>query len=179
MTLRPRRRILFVCTANICRSPTAELLARYHFGEEDFVFRSAGFLRPDRPCAEEIVALLQSAGIDARPHRSYQIDPASIEVAELILTMEGSHVQKVTSIAPEAFVKTVPLKEAAVVLEQIPSEVVSIEEVLSRLAEGREPRSYLDGTWDVEDPYGGKARAYRQAVTEIDELVRTVISRLY
>ncbi|MGI9615234.1 MAG: low molecular weight protein arginine phosphatase, partial [Acidimicrobiales bacterium] len=37
-------KILFVCTANICRSPAAEALARHRYGEQDALFRSAGLL---------------------------------------------------------------------------------------------------------------------------------------
>ena len=44
---RPRRmadvrRIVFVCTGNICRSPMAEAIARDLFGEDGVVFESAG-----------------------------------------------------------------------------------------------------------------------------------------
>ncbi|MFV1970910.1 MAG: low molecular weight phosphotyrosine protein phosphatase [Acidimicrobiia bacterium] len=38
----PLTNILFVCTGNICRSPLAEVAARSLFGNDSFVFSSAG-----------------------------------------------------------------------------------------------------------------------------------------
>lgn len=143
------------------------------------MFRSAGFMDAGRPCSTEIAALLESAGIDASEHRSYRIDQASIDVAELILVMEAAHLHELTAISPDALAKSVPLKEAASILDRSGSEVVSIEDFLALVNTDRDPHIYLDKRWDVEDPIGGKARQYRAAVTDIDDLVRSVISRLY
>ncbi len=38
----PLTNILFICTGNICRSPLAEVAARSLFGNDSFVFSSAG-----------------------------------------------------------------------------------------------------------------------------------------
>jgi protein-tyrosine-phosphatase len=173
-----RNRILFVCTANICRSPTAELLARGRFGEEVSVFRSAGFLDPDHLVPPELVRVLGDRGIDATNHRSYRIDEASIEAAELILVMESSHLQKVTGLRPEALAKTVPLKEAAEIMTAQPPGPVSVGALLADVNRDRDPRRYLGSQWDVADPYGRRMKAYRQAVEEIDQLVALVIGRL-
>ncbi len=142
------------------------------------MFRSAGFLRPGRACADEIVTVLRGAGIDGSAHHSYQIDEASIRAADLILTMEGAHIQKLTSVDRDGFLKALPLKEAASLLEQYPSGTMAVEELLTRLNTDRDPRTYLDTRWDVDDPYGGRVKGYRQAVAEIDELIRSVFSRL-
>ncbi len=172
------RRILFVCTANICRSPTAEYLARDRFGEGYWQFRSAGFLPSGRASSDTLVQALDEIDVDVRRHRSYQLDRASIVAADLVLTMEGSHVQRATEIDPVAYAKTVPLKEAAALLEHWDDAVVSIEQLLAALAREREPSDYLGDDWDVDDPYGRSLRTYRKTVSEIDDLVETVLGRL-
>jgi protein-tyrosine-phosphatase len=173
-----RRRLLFVCTANICRSPTAELIAREHFGESAMVFRSAGFLHAGESCPSELVSVLGARSINASDHRSYQLDQASLDAAELLLTMEGRHVQKATMISPDSFPKIVPLREAAAVLDRMGGRDTTVEDFIAELNQHRDPRQYLGSQWDVEDPYGRRTKAYRKAVAEIDQLVTSVIGRL-
>ena len=173
-----RNRILFVCTANICRSPTAELLARSRFGEDTNVYRSAGFLDPDHRVPSELLKVLGEKGIDAAAHRSYRIDEASIAAAQVLLVMESSHLQKVTSIQAEAMTKTVPLKEAAQVMAGLAPGPVTVDQLLDEVNRDRDPRSYLGDQWDVDDPYGRRTKAYRRAVEEIEQLVTRVIGPL-
>lgn len=171
-------RILFVCTANICRSPTAELLARHRYGERSMFFRSAGFLQAERSVPDELIRVLSSRGIDARHHRSYQIDPASLTAADLVLTMESSHVQQATTLMQEAFPKVVPLKEAALAVERLGAGPLSVDDLLGDLNRGRDPRSYLGSRWDIQDPYGRRTSHYKRAVEEIDQLLVAVIGSL-
>lgn len=170
-------RILFVCTANICRSPAAEALARQRYGEHDALFRSAGLLEGGRSCPEHLVNTLYDRGIDISGHRSYQLDPSSLEAAHLVLTMEGEHVQQATTIDRACFAKTVPLKEAAQVLATAggPQPIDRFVETLSKT---RDPSTYLSNQWDVADPYRRKLKDYRRAVDEIASLVEGVIGRL-
>ena len=172
------RRILFVCTANICRSPTAEYLARDRFGEDYWRFRSAGFLPSGRASSDTLVRALAELDLDVRRHRSYQLDRASIVAADLLLTMEGSHVRQATEIDPTAYPKTVPLREAAAVLDEWDDAVATVEELMIEVARDRDPGSYLGDDWDVDDPYGRSLRVYRRTVAEIGELVESVLGRL-
>ncbi len=142
------------------------------------LFRSAGFLEVADGCPAELVEVLAGRGIDAGVHRSYRLDTASVDAADMLLTMEGSHVQKATMLAPDEFTKIVPLKEAAAVLERRPEPAVSIEDLLAAVNRDRDPLQYLGSRWDVDDPYGRRAKAYRRAVDEIDDLVTAVIGKL-
>ncbi len=173
-----RNRVLFVCTANICRSPTAELLARTQFGEDRNVFRSAGFLDADNTVPSELVRVLRDRQIDATAHRSYRIDGASIDAADILLAMESSHVQKITAIRPDALGKALPLKEAAKAMAEFAPGPVALADLLGQVNQHRDPRSYLGSGWDVADPYGRRIKAYRKAVDEIEQLVANVIGRL-
>lgn len=176
MSERPYK-ILFVCTANICRSPAAEALARDRYGEQDAVFRSAGLLEGGRSCPDYLVETLHDWGIDISRHRSYQLDLATLQVADLVLTMEGEHVQQATTIDRSCFGKTVPLREAAEVLAAAagPQPVQTFIETVRSV---RDPSTYLSNQWDVADPYRRKLKDYRRAVDEIASLVERVIGRL-
>ena len=170
-----RRRILFVCTANICRSPSAEYLARTRFGSEKFHFRSAGFLTADRSCPSDLEHVLNSRSIQVSGHRSYRLDADTIHAAELILTMEARHVLEATVLDRAALAKSLPLKEAA----KLVAGPESVEDFLRRVNTDRDPQRYLGETnYDISDPYKKRMKAYERAVEEIDDLVNTVISSL-
>jgi len=169
-------RVLFVCTANICRSPAAEVLARAQFGETDKAFRSAGFMYDDKACPDHMVTSLAELGVDATGHRSYMLNEPSLQAADIVLTMEGKHVQDATLIAPDMFHKIFPLKQAASMLADGPP--MALEDFLAEANQSRDPRQYLDDRWDVSDPYGGRLRGYKKAVLEIRSLVETTIGRL-
>ncbi len=126
----------------------------------------------------ELVRVLRDRQIDGSAHRSYRIDGASIDAADVLLAMESSHVQKITAIRPEALDKALPLKEAAMAMAALPPGPVSLDQLLQYVQQHRDPRSYLGATWDVADPYGRRIKAYRRAVEEIDQLVAQVFGRL-
>jgi protein-tyrosine-phosphatase len=178
LTGSPPYRILFVCTANICRSPAAENLARARFGETTAVFRSAGFLGSGQASPELLQQTLAEQGVDISHHRSYQLDDASLNAADVVLTMEGEHVQRATLLNGGAFAKIMPLKEAADAIETSGWGQYPLAALLDRVSVERDPSSYLSTRWDVDDPYGRKLRDYRSAVAELTELVDVVIGRL-
>ncbi len=178
MTAPANRRVLFVCTANICRSPTAEHLARHRFGEDYWRFRSAGFMASGRTSSDTLIQALDEVGIDARDHRSYQLDRPSIAAADLLLTMEGAHVRQATDIDADGYPKTLPLREAAALLDQTGEPATTVEELLIMLAQQRNPASYLGRSWDIDDPFGRSLRVYRKTVVELTGLVDSVVGRL-
>ena len=171
-------RVLFVCTANICRSPAAENIARTRFGESNAVFRSAGFIDTGQSCPAPMVQVLGDRHVDVTGHRSYMADAASLYSADLILTMEGAHVQKLTLLDRNAFSKTFPLKEAAQHMARLSGPTVSLENFLHVANQERDPRTYLSTKWDVADPYKRKLKDYKKAVVEISELLDIVLGRL-
>lgn len=168
--------ILFVCTANICRSPTAEHLARHLPGGDRFEFASAGLLRAGTTCPDQLMQATSPRGVDLTGHRSRLASRELLRDADLVVTMEVGHLREITVLDPEAFAKTVPFLELDRMLRERPR---TLPDLLDELAE-RDPSAYLstarDG--DVPDPYGGSRKAYAAAVEHIEGLVRTLTSRL-
>lgn len=142
------------------------------------MYRSAGFLDSGNEVPADLAAVLAARHINAADHRSYTLDKASVGAADLLLTMEGSHVQQATVLEPTGFPKIIPLKEAAAVVERLPQHKVSIEMLLEEVNRDRDPLRYLGTAWDVDDPYGKRTKAYQRAVDEIEQLVTTVIGGL-
>jgi protein-tyrosine-phosphatase len=170
-----RKRVLFVCTANICRSPTAEYLARHRFGSDVFHVRSAGFMAADKRCPDELQRVLASRGVSVADHRSYKLDVDTLTAADLILTMESRHVLDATVLDRRSLRKIMPLKEAAREIRK----GETIDAFLERINGARDPHKYLSVVdLDVADPYKKRLKAYEKAVEEIDGLVSTLLSRL-
>ena len=89
--------LLFVCTANICRSPMAEGLARDYAQRRGWAVevRSGGILGLiDREAAKNAVRVLGEINIDISGHRSSGITKEMVEWADHILVMELRHAIK-------------------------------------------------------------------------------------
>jgi protein-tyrosine phosphatase len=88
--------VVFVCTANVCRSPMAEKLfqeaiSKSHFGKKIQVF-SAGISAMDGDQASEnSIDACKEVGLDLRDHRSSALTRATIENASAIFCMTESH----------------------------------------------------------------------------------------
>src|SRR5918998_5023969 len=88
------KKVLFVCTANICRSPMAQAIFDALAEDGDLPFRaeSAGTAaRMGRDIAPNAVAALEEAGIYPGPHHARRVDAGMVEEAELVLAMPPKH----------------------------------------------------------------------------------------
>ncbi len=146
--------VLFVCTANICRSPIAVALFRsllIENGHDPRFWRveSAGTWAPrGKPAAAEVVAVLAARGLNVRAHRSRSVSEELLSGFPLILTMEAGQ------------------KEALQVeFRSLGGKVFTLAEIAGE-----------DGA--VEDPTGGPPEAYAQAVEEIERLLRQGLDQI-
>jgi RpiB/LacA/LacB family sugar-phosphate isomerase len=98
------KRILFVCTGNICRSPMAEGLFR-HFTQDrqDFEVASAGVAASfGQPPSQNGVAALRQWSIDISDIRSQPLTDELIDWATHIFAMTRSHLDAILTFFPEA-----------------------------------------------------------------------------
>jgi protein-tyrosine phosphatase len=98
--------ILFVCTGNICRSPTAEGVFRHHVRaaglENEFVIDSAGiegYHTGDPPDSRSISAAL-GCGIAIDDLKARRVRSADFEDFDLILAMDSGHYNALKKMKP-------------------------------------------------------------------------------
>jgi protein-tyrosine-phosphatase len=140
--------VLFVCTANICRSPMAVALFRSVLTEngidpDSWRIESAGTWAPKgQSAAPEMVDILTARGLKIARHRSRVVTKEMLEYFRLILTMETGH------------------KEALLAeFRSLKGRVYLLSEMAAE-------------TGQVEDPTGGPPEAYSKTADEIERLLR-------
>jgi protein-tyrosine-phosphatase len=95
------RRILFLCTGNVCRSPFAARLAEQLLPQTEIV--SAGFHSVDgRACPGKMLRVSRRFGADLSPHRSRRITRDQLDDADLVLAMDPKHLEELGKLFPEA-----------------------------------------------------------------------------
>jgi protein-tyrosine phosphatase len=163
--------ILFICTGNICRSPTAERLATAYglrFQIPDFKASSAGTRAViAHPIHQDAALVLQNLGGEASNFAARQLTPRIASDADLVLTMTKAHRDNVLELAPHRFSRTFTLSEA------------------SRLACDREARTVADlaalrhlaahETVDIPDPIGRGAETFVVVGSQIADLLQPIL----
>mgnify|MGYP001445048466 CR=1 FL=1 len=149
------QKVLLVCTANIDRSPLAELLLKKMLVAEGITgvtVCSRGVAAfEDRPMSETSQALLQSEDcIIAVEHRSRKLSEADILEADLILAMERSHVRFVADHYPGATGRVFLLSHYAKVKDFV----------------------------DIEDPAGQLGDAYYRMKREVQVALSGALKRM-
>lgn len=153
----PAIKILFVCTANICRSPMAEGVFRSLVGragmDAAFTIDSAGILHGHVGEAPSRLAVRTAArrGYNIGGLRARQISAPDIERFDLIVTMTRRHLDGLCSIAPPGLTHRLYLLTAF---------------------------GPPTGTVDIPDPYGGPARDYERALDLIEAGCRGLLKTL-
>lgn len=151
-----RRRILFVCTGNTCRSPMAEVLARLELAEQlgcepdaladrGWDIQSAGVAAVSgAPAAPESQQAVAELGGDLSAHRSQPAGSELINSSDLIFCMTDQHRTAVLDVAPTASQRVL----------------------------------LLDETGPIGDPIGAGIDTYRQVAEHIQQAIRTRMSEI-
>ena len=109
-------KILIVCTANICRSPTGEVILKNLVTQDaldKFIhISSAGILGIEgEPASDFTISVAQENGLNLESHRSQGITPDMMKESDLILCMTLDHSEKLKNLYPDQADKIYPLKE--------------------------------------------------------------------
>jgi protein-tyrosine-phosphatase len=172
--------VLFVCTANICRSPYMELAGRAMLGPDSSLrLSSAGTLGfVDKPM-DTTMATAFDHSPEVTPEqieafRSRRLTAEHLAAADLVLTAESEHRQFILGEQPAAFRKVFSLGQFAAGVQRV-------EPTLSGLALVHTVAStsgVAQVRADVADPYRRGRRAAAAAAAQIDELLAIVMPAL-
>jgi len=138
--------IVFVCTANICRSPMAAALMRKHLAalglSNEIEVKSAGvWAREGSSASEGSATVLARQGISLSDHRSQPMTAQLLEQADIVLVMEEEHRRSLFYLEPKHLRKVFLLTEMV----------------------GRSK--------DIADPYGGPIEGYVRTAAQLDDLI--------
>lgn len=128
-----KKKVIFVCTGNTCRSPMAEYLFRYILGKKRklslYDVSSAGLCAEEgAPMTDNAAAALKSLGVNIRKkHAAHMLTYDEAQKADLIVCMTARHKAALGEFAAKT--KTV---------------------------------SEITGGHDVSDPYGGDLNEYKR-----------------
>ncbi|KAF0225906.1 MAG: Low molecular weight [Rhodospirillaceae bacterium] len=102
-------KVLFVCTGNICRSPTAEgvfrALVESHGLSDHIMVDSAGThaYHVGEPPDSRSTAAARKRGIDLSGQRARKVRGADFDDFDLVLAMDRSHQQSLVQLCPKAW----------------------------------------------------------------------------
>ena len=167
--------VLCVCTANVCRSPAAELLLRAGLrarlgaaADADIVVTSAGtWASLDRPVEPGTAEALSRAGVDpadVAAARSTRLTPEAVAGADLLIGSTAEHVRAVWRFQLASRHRAFTLGELARLAEGISADdlpagppAIRLRALVDRASTLREQRlrpgmPYVSDAYDLDDP---------------------------
>ncbi len=169
-------RVLFVCTANICRSPYLELRARQLLGPDAGVeVGSAGTQGFDAsPVSDTMEAEFARWGTEVGAFRSRAVTGDLVDQADLVLTAEAAHRSRLLEERPGAFRKVFTLGQFVASVEAAdPS--LRRRDLLHALESRRVPAS---PDQDIDDPYRRGPDEARRAALTMERMLTVVVDKL-
>ena len=97
-----KKKIVFVCTGNTCRSPMAEVVFNFDYADSGYVAESAGLMADGSPMSENSIEALFDDGYRVRGlHPSRSLTRDIMEGADIVVGISSSHAMQIIMNYPE------------------------------------------------------------------------------
>lgn len=175
--------MLFVCVANICRSPVAERLLELRLADAGFggalEVASAGVRAIDgREMAPESQRTLIERGGNAERFGSQVCNTELLAHADLVLTATRGIRSAMLADTPQALRRSFTITEFVALSEHVQA-AGPIPDLAALVASCAQVRgSVAVEEYDVADPYGRSAAHFDAAAAQIDEAVTRIAAVL-
>ena len=148
------KKIMFICTGNICRSAMADGLMKKlvkDTGKDIEVYSCGVFAEDgDRPTYNAI-EVMERMDIDLRKHQATNIRNSNIKEMDIILCATQSHKNAVEQLYPELKRKIYTIKEYA---------------------------GYEKEDWDISDPWGYDIEIYQFCAQQLEKCLEKIIDKI-
>ncbi|MBG0562453.1 arsenate reductase/protein-tyrosine-phosphatase family protein [Actinoplanes aureus] len=178
-----RSDILFVCHANLCRSPMAELLLRHAIGGAEVRVGSAGtHAWEDLPAHPLTARVLQEHGADPGGFRSRRLTAGLIDGAGLVLTATRQQRAACVALRPAAVRRAFTIKQfgryASAAAQAVPDDGTPPERLRRLLDQvplirGERPVTHAEED-DLPDPVNQPIDAFRRCAAELQRMVDAI-----
>jgi len=175
--------VLFVCTGNLCRSPSAEWFLAHRLSEvgpADVTVDSAGTLGTTSRVPRELAREGAAFGLDLSNHVSRRVDREIIARSDMVIGMERSHLREIVLADPPSFSKTFTFREIVRRGREVGHRRghQTLVDWMMQVGEGRRHVDLLGDSQvdDIPDPMGGRPEEFRTMLTELATLTRTLHS---
>lgn len=163
---------MFVCTANRCRSPLAEALARRMLARHGRAagVSSSGLLQDGMPTPDTGVAVAAEYGLDLTGHRSRRFRESLLPPDALILTMTRAQAREIVAAWPGLWPRVFTLKGFTDLASDASApRRADFLDWIDAVGSGRQRSSLLgNGTPDeVRDPMGRPAAVWREVIEDL------------
>lgn len=169
-------RLLFVCTANICRSPYAELRARQLLGDTSGISVASAGLRgfEGNPMDSEMATQLRLRGGDPSGFSSRPFSGRALTSSDLVLTFEAEQRKVITETWPGSEKKVFTWSQFTAALDEIASPVGGLR-LVGQVVRVAGPARRAG---DIPDPFGRGMPAAAVCAVQVDRLLQRTLSSL-
>jgi protein-tyrosine phosphatase len=147
----PIRRILYICTGNVFRSPVAAEMTKQLLRDSQTTVESAGILEyRGAPLSHATMELAERHGVNLSRHKPRQVNASLVDAADLILVFDKKQVTELAERFPQTRGITFTIKDYA---------------------------GYPDGK-DMEDLWNKPVKVYESFILELKRYLQICVNRI-